>query len=77
MIKKIGTAVETLNNYKFLHKSFNRNKQFINTTSIYDHDKLIHRTWDIIESGKRTILKQNYKNEKPIPNSKSSVNIVI
>lgn len=75
MIKKVGTAIEQFGKNTLVYKSFVRNNQYINTTSAYIDNKLFHRTWDIVEVGKRKILKQSYNANIPIPKSRTCLDI--
>ena len=77
MIQKIGTVIEKLGNNKLVYKSFKRNQQYINTTSAYIDDKLFHRSWDIVEIGKRQIYKQNYNAGSPIPGSRNKLDLKV
>ena len=75
MIKKVETAIEQLGKNTLVYKSFVRNNQYIDTTSAYIDNKLFHKTWDIVEVGKRKILKQSYNANIPIPKSRTSLDI--
>lgn len=75
MIKKVGTAIEQFGKNTLIYKSFVRNNQYIDTISAYIDNKLFHRTWDIVEVGRRKILKQSYNADIPIPKSRTSLDI--
>lgn len=77
MIQKIGTVIEKLANNKLVYKSFKRNQQYINTTSAYIDGQLFHRNWDIVELGRRQIIKQNYNAGSPIPRSKNKLDLKV